>query len=104
MIYIQTENSRVTFTHFMPFHEKYGLHKTEAELLKDGYLVEAVPEKPDEEPPEGKEPRLCYDGSAFYWEYEEVVKPPLTYAEEIAALKTRVAELEATNAALLGGE
>lgn len=64
MIYIRTTDEKVTFTHYMPFDEKYGLHKTEEELLKDGYLVEVIP-KYEGDIPDGKRPELHYNGSMF---------------------------------------
>ena len=50
MIYIRTENGRITFTHYMPFDPVYGLGKTEEELKKTGYLVEVIPEYAGEVP------------------------------------------------------
>ena len=98
MIYIRTENGRITFTHYMPFDPVYGLGKTQAELLETGYLVEAVPEYAGEVP-EGKAPELHYDGTAFSWELVDLPRKADTQAEKIAALEAQQA---ATNEAVLG--
>ena len=98
MIYIRTENGRITFTHYMPFDPVYGLGKTEEELKKTGYLVESVPEYA-EEVPAGKAPELRYDGTAFSWELIDLPKKADTQAEKIAALEAQQA---ATNEAVLG--
>ena len=98
MIYIRTENGRITFTHYMPFDPVYGLGKTEEELKKTGYLVESVPEYAGEVPA-GKAPELRYDGTAFSWELIDLPKKADTQAEKIAALEAQQA---ATNEAVLG--
>lgn len=98
MVYIQTTDGRITFTHYMPFDPVYGLGKTEAELLETGYLVEAIPEYTGEVP-EGKAPELRYDGTAFSWELIDLPKKADTQAEKIAALEAQQA---ATNEAILG--
>ena len=98
MVYIQTTDGKVTFTHYLPFNPVYGLGKTEAELLETGYLVEAVPEYAGEVP-EGKAPELHYDGTAFSWELIDLPKKADTQAEKIAALEAQQA---ATNEAVLG--
>ena len=98
MVYIQTTDGRITFTHYMPFDPVYGLGKTEAELLETGYLVEAVPEYAGEGP-EGKAPELHYDGTAFSWELVDLPRKADTQAEKIAALEAQQA---ATNEAVLG--
>lgn len=82
MIYFTTDSeNRVGYTHFRPFDEKYGLHKTEDELRETGYLVETLPEF-EGEVPEGKRPVLCYD-DGFYWAFEagEYEAPAPTYEE-----------------------
>ena len=91
MIYIRTENGRITFTHYMPFDPVYGLGKT-------GYLVEVIPEYAGEVPA-GKAPELRYDGTAFSWELIDLPKKADTQAEKIAALEAQQA---ATNQAVLG--
>lgn len=98
MVYIQTTDGRITFTHYMPFDPVHGLGKTEAELLETGYLVEAVPEYAGEVP-EGKAPELRYDGTAFSWELIDLPRKADTQAEKIAALEAQQA---ATNEAVLG--
>ena len=98
MVYIQTTDGKVTFTHYLPFNPVYGLGKTQEELLETGYLVEAVPEYAGEVP-EGKAPELHYDGAAFSWELIDLPKKADTQAEKIAALEAQQA---ATNEAVLG--
>ena len=98
MVYIQTTDGRITFTHYMPFDPVYGLGKTEEELKKTGYLVESVPEYAGEVP-EGKAPELRYDGTAFSWELVDLPRKADTQAEKIAALEAQQA---ATNEAVLG--
>ncbi len=98
MVYIQTTDDKVTFTHYLPFDPVYGLGKTQEELLETGYLVEAVPEYAGEIP-EGKLPELRYDGTAFSWELIDLPKKADTQAEKIAALEAQQA---ATNEAVLG--
>lgn len=99
MIYIQTTNEQVTFVHYMPFDETYGLHKTEAELLQDGYLVDAIPDY-EGEVPDGKIAELHYNGTEF--SYVLVDKPKSqedTMKEKLTSLE---AQQEATNEAILG--
>ena len=98
MIYIQTTDGKVTFTHYLPFDPVYGLGKTREMLLETGYLVETVPEYAGEVP-EGKAPELHYDGMAFSWELIDLPKKADTQAEKIAALEAQQA---ATNEAVLG--
>lgn len=98
MNYIETTNGKVTFTHYLPFDPVYGLGKTEEELKKTGYLVEAIPEYAGEVP-EGKAPELRYDGTTFSWELIDLPKKADTQAEKIAALEAQQA---ATNEAVLG--
>lgn len=101
MVYFQTDsNGMVTFIHYVPFDETYGLGKSEEELQSSGYLVESLPEY-TEILPEGKIPRLYYDGSEFSWQLEDAPKSESTRIDE---LEQRIAELEALNAAYLGTE
>lgn len=97
MIYFETNSEQmVTSIHYMPFDPEYGMGKTEEELQASGYLVESLPEY-TEVLPEGKIPRLYYDGSEFSWQLEDA-------ATRIEDLEQRIAELEALNAAYLGTE
>lgn len=103
MIYIQTKNEIITYTHYMPFDPKFGLGKTQEELLQTGYLVESIPEYSGEIP-EGKMPELHYDGATFSWVMVDKPASPEDQSAKIAALEARIAELEAVNAAQLGLE
>lgn len=71
-------NGRVGLIHNMPFDPVNGLHKTEAELLKMGALVEAN-EIPEAEHRPGKVPVAYYTHEkGFYWEYEDAPDGPAT--------------------------
>lgn len=99
MIYIQlSSKGTIAFQHNMPFDPVYGMGKTEAELLKTGYLVESVPEYSGEIP-DGKMPELHYDGTAFSWVMVDKPTDPNDQSAKIAALE---AQQEATNQAVLG--
>ena len=83
----------------MPFDETYGLHKTKAELLQDGYLVDAIP-KYEGEVPDNKTAELHYNGTEF--SYVLVDKPKSredAMKEKLTSLET---QQEATNEAILG--
>ena len=98
--FIKTENTKVVFTHFMPFDETYGLKKTEEELLQEGYLIDEIPE-PEQQ--EGKIAEAHYTPEkGYYYEYVDAPEPkPET---DVAALQAEVKELQATVNALLGVE
>nr|DAI35523.1 MAG TPA: zipper dimerization domain transcription factor-like protein [Caudoviricetes sp.] len=104
MIYLEcNESGAVVYQHFMPFDPIYGLGKTENELKQTGYLVNIVPEYTGEVP-DGKRPELHYDGTDFSWTMVDAEPEPIDPGDKIAALETRIAELEAVNAAYLGLE
>lgn len=87
MIFIKVDSvtNEVNFQHFMPFDEVNGLHKTQEELLQDGYLVDSIP---DPEQINDKVPILKYNGTSLYYEYQDA---PI---DEITALKRQVVEQE----------
>ena len=100
MIYIETKNKIITYTHYMPFDPEFGLGKSEEELKKTGYLVESIPEEYSGEIPEGKMPELHYNGSEFSWVMVDKPEDEKTVLEkEIESLKQQQA---ATNDAVLG--
>lgn len=106
MIYFQTNSSnQLTYIHYMPFDEKYGLHKTESELKKTGYLVDSLPTYTGEIP-DGKIPELRYDGRKFSWEIVDVPEPepvPETEYEKLRAeLESIKSQQAATDSAVLG--
>lgn len=106
MIYFETNDiGQLTFIHYMPFDNKYGMGKTEEELLKTGYLVESLPEYTGEIP-EGKVPELRYDGSEFSWEMVDAPEPepvPETEYEQLRAeLESLKSQQAATDSAVLG--
>lgn len=85
MIFIKVDsNHEIQMTHYMPFHGKYGLHKTEAQLLKEGYLVESVPEF---EAKEGYSAvtKFNTETKEFYCEYVEIPQPEPTENEQLRA-------------------
>nr|DAQ05031.1 MAG TPA: hypothetical protein [Caudoviricetes sp.] len=99
MVFIKTENDKVTYMHYMPFDKIYGLGKTKAELLRDGYLVDAIPNY-EGEVPDDKTAELHYNGTEF--SYVLVDKPKSqgdAMKEKLASLE---AQQEATNEAILG--
>ena len=85
MIYIQVdEKGSITTTHFAPFDPDYGMGKTEAELLKTGYLVDSIPEF---ESKDGyiAETRYNVSTKEFYCEYVKRPAPAPTEAERLRA-------------------
>lgn len=94
MIYIviNRQNNEVLTRHYMPFDEKYGLGKTEEELLQDGILVEDIPEP---EQISGKTPVLKYNGAELYYDYES---RPLSLEEQT---RQEIESLKAQNAQML---
>jgi hypothetical protein len=88
MIFIKTDaETKVWYTHHMPFDENYGLKKSETELLQEGYLVESIPQP---EIIDGKNAELFYTKDlGFKYEYVDIPKTP----EQIQA--ERIAQLEA---------
>lgn len=98
--FIRVENTRVMFTHFMPFDEKHGMGKTEEELLQEGYLIDEIPE-PEQQEGKIAEPHYTPE-KGYYYEYVDAPEPkPET---DVAALQEEVKELQATVNALLGVE
>lgn len=104
--FIKTENTKVVFTHFMPFDEKYGMKKTEEELLKEGYLIDEIPE-PEQQ--EGKIAEAHYTPEkGYYYEYVDipVQSDPTdieTLQKEVEDLKTQLAiTQDALDAVIMG--
>lgn len=100
MIFItfNQETKRVENIHYKPFDEKYGLGKTQEELVKEGILVEFIPEPIQQE---GKEAILYVNITTkeLYYQYvdlpksEEPQEPGYqkTLSEQILELKTNQA-------------
>lgn len=99
MIYIQTKNEVVTFVHYMPFDETYGMHKTEKELKSTGFLVDAIPNY-EGEVPDNKTAELHYNGAEF--SYVLIDKPKSREDAMKEKLTSLEAQQEATNEAILG--
>lgn len=72
--FIRVENNeKVVLIHNMPFDSVNGLHKTEEELSKIGFLVDDIPDFP--EAPRGKIPVRYYNAEkGFYFQFED--EPP----------------------------
>lgn len=103
MIFIQTNDDQsISLIHYMPFDEKYGLHKTEKELLEIGYLVNTVPEKYEGVIPDGKMPILKYNGSEFFWEMVDEIKRPKSLQDLENEITNLQSQQTATNDAVLG--
>lgn len=88
MIFVRLDsNNNIMEIHNMPFDPVYGLKKTEAELLKEGALVDAIP-KPENI--EGKVAVLKFNPTdkTLFYEYEDV---PLTGE---ALLQQKISQLE----------
>ena len=101
MIYVQlNKENKSTMQHFAPFHEQYGLGKTESELLSEGILVESLPEVKQVA---GKKEVLNYDpvNKSLYYEYVDVEPEPLDPDTQIAQLKEQQAISDQMNAELL---
>lgn len=75
---VDENNIRVNFQHFSPLDTKDGLSK---EILKEGYLVDEIP---DPQNVEGAMPVLHYnitEGKCYYKYVEVKVVPQVTLAE-----------------------
>lgn len=99
MIFMKLDtNNGIDLIHYTPFDNSNGLEKTKEELLKEGILVDYIPEP---EQIEGKVPVLKYDGTNLYYEYQDA---PI---DEMTALKRQVVEQEQAimelTALLVGG-
>jgi hypothetical protein len=97
MIFIKYEiesanKARVVYTHYMPFHEVHGLHKTVEELEQEGFLIEAIPE------PETRENTLAIlyidPETKYLWFEYTPYTPQLTPDEKIEKLEKEKAELQ----------
>lgn len=94
--FVQDEKGlKVGFVHNMPFHEQYGMGKTQEELQQIGALVDDIPEP---EQIEGKNAVLYYnpETNSVYYEY---IDRPLTDQERIEQLGKAILEITM----LLGG-
>ncbi|MCM3316710.1 hypothetical protein M3603_08465 [Rummeliibacillus stabekisii] len=88
MIFVKVNKEyEIEQVHYLPFDPVHGFGKTEEELLKEGLLVESLPEP---ELISGKNAMLRYDGSDFYFEYEDI---PLTSEQQIELLKVQNSQM-----------
>lgn len=73
MIFLQIDPSdnRIEFIHYQPFDPKHGMNKTEEQLLREGILVEYLPEPIEQE---GKASELRYNGVELFYEYFSIPK------------------------------
>lgn len=77
MLYLKTnEDNEVIFFHKQPFHEKYGLGKTEEELKAEGYLIDYLKDLPRAEDREGFVSKTFCDGEKFWFTYAESTETP----------------------------
>lgn len=76
---VDEDNIKVTFQHFSPLDSKDGLSK---ERLKEGYLVDEIPDPQDVE---GAIPILYYSvkEGKCYWKYEELKIVPQVSLTEV---------------------
>lgn len=105
MIFLKHDKTgKLNYTHYMPFHEKYGLGKTAEELEQEGVLVESIPQPIEQE---GKIAILyCNPETKELWyEYEDIPKTPEEMqAEKIAQLEQQLAiTQEAIDFLIMGG-
>lgn len=90
MIFIKTdENNYVTFIHYLPFNEKFGMNKSKEELEGEGYLIKSYPTPPVVE---GKETKVKFDGLEFSYEYEAMPKDENAKIEEMKEDNLFIAE------------
>lgn len=70
MLYLKTnEENEVIFFHKQPFHEQYGLGKTEEELKEEGFFVDYLKELPRPEDRDGFLSKTFFDGEKFWFIY-----------------------------------
>lgn len=88
MIFVKVNatSKEIEFIHYKPFDKKLGMNKTEDELLKIGMLIDSMPVP---EQIQGKVPFLKFNGTDFYYEYEDIpITPEEKSQQEIKQLKT----------------
>ncbi len=99
MIFLKyNETGKVNYTHYMPFHEKYGLGKTKEELEQEGVLVDSIPESKQIE---GKAPILYCNPSTkeLWYEYEDIPKTQEEIQQKkISQLESALLEMTTLNA------
>lgn len=89
--FIKTDpNGRVTLIHNMPFDSVNGFHKTEAELLAMGVLLEAD-QMPEPERRAGKIAAAFYTPEeGFHWVYEDAPEDGQATTGDIQALNAKL--------------
>lgn len=93
---ITDDRYSIGFTHFMPFDEQYGLHKTEEELKQIGALVEQ-PIMP--EIPQGKTAVMYYNpiNNIAFYELEDIPPQPPSDEGRLKACEDAIATLMGVN-------
>lgn len=89
-VYIRVDNSnRVVFAHKLPFDPVCGLNTSREELLKNGYLIDSIPEP---SAAVGKRAVLYYDHEQkkVYYEYTPV---PLSTRERLSLIEDALNEM-----------
>lgn len=73
MVFIKHDSGKVNFIHYLPFHEEYGMKKTQEELELEGILVENVPKPVTQE---GKNAVMRYniETKKITYDYEDIPK------------------------------
>ena len=84
--FLRLNGNKVMLIHYMPFDPVNGLHKTEEELLREGALVDEVP---DSQQIVGKTALPYYTPErGFYYEYVDdpnYARPAMTLADSVRA-------------------
>ena len=82
--FLRLDGNKVMLIHYMPFDAVNGLHKSEAELLQEGVLVDEVPD-PENRP--GKTALPYYSAErGFYYEYVDAPnQQAMTLADSVRA-------------------
>lgn len=89
-VYIRVDDTnRVVFAHKLPFDPVCGLNTSREELLKNGYLIDSIPEPSSVT---GKRAILYYDHEQkkAYYEY---IPAPLSMRERISLLEDALNEV-----------
>jgi len=98
MIFIKTNDvNDVVFCHTDPFHETYGLGKTEEELRAEGFLVDYLKELPTAEKRKGYRGITCFGENKFWFRYEEqALTPEEQYIEQMSIIQEKQEKHEKT--------
>ncbi|BAQ11289.1 phage protein [Bacillus sp. OxB-1] len=91
-IFIKSNHeNQVVYRHNMPFHEKHGLGKTQAELEQEGLLVDYVPTPDTSDKTKMAVLYINPETKELYYQYEDI---PDTPESEVALLRKENATLQ----------